>query len=84
MSDGRPGIPDGLDLDNGIVYELKPNTESAWARRGQYQADEYAAVLNKMKYAGRKNWVGKTITYDAESMTAQMRTWGVIPKVEPE
>ena len=82
MSDGRPGIPDGLDAENGIVYELKPNTESEWAQRGHYQASEYAAVLNKMKYAGRTDWQPRVITYDADALTQKLRDWGVLPSAK--
>ena len=81
MSDGRPGIPDGIDpnSDPPIVYELKPDTESEWAQRGQYQASEYAAKLNEMRYGGHTNWKPRVITYKAEEMTAQLRKWGVLP-----
>jgi len=82
MSDGRQGIPDGIDArttDKSIVYELKPDTESEWAKGGEYQASEYAEVLNQMRYAGRTNWVGKVVIYKAKEMTALLRKWGVLP-----
>ncbi|HTX77089.1 MAG TPA: hypothetical protein VMD29_12845 [Terracidiphilus sp.] len=84
MSDGRPGIPDGLSIENGVgvVWELKPNTESEWAQRGPYQASEYAEVLNEMHYAGRTNWEVRVITYDAERLTAKLREWGILPPEE--
>jgi hypothetical protein len=75
MSDGRQGIPDGIDVNAGKVYELKPDTESEWAKGGRYQADEYAKVLNEMHYGGRTDWVGEVIEYKAEEMTAQLRKW---------
>ncbi len=79
MSDGRPGIPDGIDVKSGKVYELKPDTESEWAQRGDYQASEYAAKLNEMHYAGRTDWEGEVIIYKAKEMTAKLGDWGVLP-----
>jgi hypothetical protein len=79
MSDGRRGIPDGIDVKTGKVYELKPDTESEWAKGGDYQASEYAAKLKKARYAGRTDWKGKVIVYKATEMTAQLRKWGVLP-----
>jgi hypothetical protein len=67
MSDGRVGRPDGIQVDGGFVIELKPNTASAWAQRGPYQAQEYADVLNAAKYAGRQDWKPLTLTYDVEA-----------------
>ena len=77
MSDGRQGIPDGIDMNAGKVYELKPDTESEWAKGGQYQADEYAKVLND--YYGRTDFVGVVVYYKAEEMIAKLRKWGVLP-----
>jgi hypothetical protein len=83
MSDGRPGIPDGIDVKTGKVYELKPDTESEWAKGGDYQASEYAKVLNEMRYAGRTDWEGEVIVYKATEMTAKLRKWGVLPPEPP-
>jgi hypothetical protein len=66
MSDGRAGRPDGIDLNGGYAIELKPNTESAWAKGGPYEAQEYADVLNAAKYGGRTDWKPLTLTYDAK------------------
>jgi hypothetical protein len=78
MLDGREGIPDGIDLHIGEVIELKPNTETQWAQRGQYQAQEYADVMNAMKYGGRTDWHPRVVTYDAQALEALLRRWGVI------
>jgi hypothetical protein len=83
MSDGSRGIPDGIDPSTSAVYELKPDTESEWAKGGAYQANEYADVLNKMRYLNRTNWKGEVIVYKAEEMTAQLREWGVLPPAPP-
>jgi hypothetical protein len=80
MSDGRAGIPDGIDVKQGVVYELKPDTQSAWAQRGPYQASEYAGVLNRMRYAGRTDWRPVVITYNATALERLLRTWGVLRK----
>ena len=83
MSDGRRGIPDGMDVKTGKVYELKPDTKSEWAKGGDYQASEYAAKLNEMRYFGRTDWEGEVIVYKATEMTAKLRKWGVLPPEPP-
>ncbi len=79
MLDGRMGIPDGIDITEGEVIELKPNTASRWAQRGPYQAAEYARVLNEMKYGGRTDWKPRLLEYDARALGRQLRDWGVLP-----
>lgn len=81
MSDGRIGIPDGIDTSKGVVYELKPDSESEWAQRGEYQASEYAAQLNKEHYAGRTDWKPVVIKYKAALLEQQLREWGILEEL---
>jgi hypothetical protein len=78
MSDGRIGIPDGIDASEGIVYELKPDSESAWAQRGVHQASEYVAVLNKEHYAGKTDWRPVVIEYKRALLEKLLREWGIL------
>lgn len=84
MRDGRLGRPDGIELNGGYVIELKPNTESFWAKGGPYQAQEYADVLNAAKYGGRTDWKPLTLTYDAAAAEKYLVELGYLaPKPKP-
>jgi Domain of unknown function (DUF4157) len=85
MSDGRQGIPDALEPDTSSVYEFKPDTETKWAKRGQYQAQEYANQLNKERYLGKTDWHPEVITYDAAGLDDLMVEWGMLePPPHPD
>lgn len=67
--------PDGIDWKSRTVYELKPDTESEWARRGPSQLQNYVDEMNKLKYLGGKLWEGKILTYNADVLIKLLDKW---------
>jgi hypothetical protein len=62
----RPRI-DRLDKENGIVYEIKPDTLRSV---GQAEAEAYASQMDKYEpLPPPKKWQAKCITYDADKVT---------------
>jgi hypothetical protein len=57
----RITIPNAAE---GIIYELKPNTESG-ILRGFEQVLEYVNLANNRAFNGRTNWRGVVVVYDA-------------------
>ena len=51
---------DGIDMEKGIIYELKPNNSRAISR-GYKQLDRYILAASQ-RFGGV--WIGKLITYD--------------------
>jgi hypothetical protein len=85
MSDGRRGIPDAFDRVTGEVFELKPDTNTAWAKSGPYQAREYAEQMNREAYLGRRDWHAKPLTYKANDLEKLLRDrWGFLAKAVPK
>jgi len=80
MPDGRMGIPDGIDPRTGAVYELKPDTGTAWAKGGPHEAREYADQLNRERYLGRNDWHGVPITYSSEALRDLLEDWGFLTR----
>jgi hypothetical protein len=79
---GNTLIPDGIDWDNGIVYELKPNTNSKWVKRGTPQIAEYVEALNHLEpRPNGKPWVAAPlVTYNSRVLERLLVKWGVLPK----
>lgn len=83
MPDGREGIPDGIDWNNGLVYELKPNTETRYAQKGPFEAREYAEAMNRANRArsgGRTDWRPAPLEYNASALEKLLREWGILPQ----
>ncbi len=68
MPNGDVLRADRVDVVNGIVYEIKPNTGN-WPQRGAVQAQTYARRLDQLEpLGGGRRWRTQVITYDMEAL----------------
>ncbi|GGU56971.1 hypothetical protein GCM10010178_56680 [Lentzea flava] len=59
---------DRVDMANGVIYEIKPNTPSAIAE-GQRQVAIYVLHMNE-QYPRPGGWSGRVVTYDPAAAAA--------------
>lgn len=83
LKDGSTRIPDGIDWEEGILYELKPRNVEQIAK-GEEQLANYVRYMNQYEPRKGTPWRGELLTYDADVLTELLEKWGHLKPKKPK
>ena len=70
---------DRVDLQNGIIYEIKPDTPASRVA-GKQQIEKYIHYMNREYPLGPgRSWTGRVVTYDQRTVRRVLRRIGWLP-----
>jgi hypothetical protein len=77
LHDGKTYIPDGVDFDKGIIYELKPQRLLAAA---EAQAQKYCLYMDQhFPLPNGRKWQAEPVGYNSEAALGWLERIGFLP-----